>query len=1334
VSRTFNQLLADREVTPAFYVTIAGLPLVFADFDQPAHWTLPAGMAWSRTLVPFHKSGEAAYQSFLQAVSEAADWRTGMPISGNLDLQFLVDEDDPDDTWLNLVVPKGRNTWFMDGHHVHRPSDTLWRMISTTSLEGEILAPGTIVHCGIGCAEVEAVLSAEQFADGGGPGIKVAPNQFGSYFDWRGSVGFERGTPRGGNVQVTSWPKVWARRQVSVWVELCGRDRRGNRVALSESFKQYEGGAGREIFIGECATAPVWHANEPAVTLLCQDLTQPLSRTLITRARKYKPGPMRRGMGSVFVEREGPCLIEVVVEAPWEGGGALAARRVIDLTDPDYGWDWSSIIPGDELIRRIEAALNALGGMYVGSLIWEVSSDAGGVDDETRRPKLRLGVAHRRAVGMTTRIASILVPVKVLVKTATESNRAILRALGCEDDLVFDPPSETALDPPIPYVYAFGSEEIPHYYFAPGNTRLYYHGGPVDNQLCDDPPHSQGTFSATGRPDGVYIRFGEHEVLEVAFRREWAGGGVLVDYLDEKYAQVKRRQLMGAKLPVSIPWDEFEDEQHEIVVGLGFFNHDLHYVLKCLLVSNGDRLTGGPWDDPMNAYNVLPQGFGAEVPANLIHDGSFELSRLNSWQPRAYALWIEQALTARELLAEVAVACGVNFLSRWDGARRKLGVVKMQPPTEVNPVLDLDDSWVDDAQTPVQADYDEMGIRNRIAFEYDYDPLEDKFHGIDNTFLDMNSIANYGTSDPIDMRVRWLGSLGDSLAQLSGVAAALFRRYADPIVGYQVTFMRPEGWKAIPGDYVNVTKSRVPNFRDGGLGLTNVPMRVESISNEYGPEPKFGEMRLAWFENRQAIPWSPCIRLKSVLDNGWYSVYRQGQVGDFTAREDGRSDLDFFEIGEIVQAFRPGVDELLGPFKILALAPELGEIQLEGSGGDETLYSAIGVTLGDDRGYSVVTATESHEGAGGEFAAPGQDARTGTLRVTVVGTEPDEITHVVVYIEGVWSETLSVNNIQALGDLTAGVSVLIEVAAPWDIVVSHQVLSVNADYTILVELVGGGGLEEPDGLVLESVPFNSGDETLYSRSEALGEDESYSVVTDASDVEVEGAWPTPGEDARTGTLRVTVTFAEADGYVSLELYLGGAYDSTIDVSALSGVPQTIAVDEPWDLVVYNNGSSLAFTVLVELVGGGGGDETLYSASGLVAEGTALYSVARGEVVAGFDGPWGSDARAGTLRITVTYVGSPTETFVARIVGGSMDWDSLIDLLGQSGVPQTLEVEAGWDLVIALEDVTADYLVELVGGGGGLPLPESQKDTVFMVDDEGFVEDLEGNLKEGAKWG
>lgn len=978
MSRTFEQVLAERDVHLAFYCTIAGLPYVFADFDQPGHWSIPSGMTWSRTLVPFVDETERM-ESSLESFSEQVDWKTGMVETGHLDLDFRVDEDDPDDVWLNLVAPTTRNTWLVDGTHVYSPSMNLWLLLSTSSLQGNVIEVGNVVHSGIGCAEVlETGL-------GPGRGIKVELNKFDSYFDWRGSYGRVQGAPQPGDVEVTDWPKVWRRRRVSVWVELCYRDRNGYRVPISDSYKQVDG-AGREIFPGVVSTAPVWHPGDPMVTVMCQDATQYLESSIVKRSRKYRPGPATLGMGSCYVERSGPCLVEVSFTNPVTTGETV---HVFDLTNTASTGLAESFVgrkTADEVAAVIVELLEHWFGGTPGYL-WTASPESPEPPEEipegfeTERSKYRFGVAFKEADGDTRQH---LFTVRFNVKTAQEPDRSIFPALGIEEDLVFqgvDDLSSAPYGPPVPYTYETGSEPIPHVYFARGNNRLYYHGKLVPNGWSHDPPVSQGTFDQNGAPDWCYVRFGEHEIMKVQFRDPVSGQLYFdTDPLVDPYMKILEREKMGGQLAVSVPVDEIEGEEHQIVLGLGFFDHDLRDVMLQLLVSNGDPATGGPWDDPVNLYNVLPQGFGAEMPPSLVDLDSFELTRLNSTQPKAYGLWIEQSLTMRELLAEIAVATGVNFVLRWAGAYRKLGAVRVEPAAGTDPVAVIDDSWVDDVNHPVEPNYDELEVGNNILFEYDYDPLQDKFHGVNNSFVDANSIANYGLSRPIEMRVRWVSSIGDADGQLAGIAAAMFRRFADPLIGYKITYVRPEGWLLVPGDEVDVTKSRLVNYREGGLGLTNAPMRVEHHENHYGTQETFGIVKVSWWERRSAIPWSPCIRLKSLVSGSTYLTYRRGEAGAFTPYEDGREDVEFFQAGEKVVPYLPGEDTKGAVRTIVSVDAATGEIELDdvtGASVDDGIVlepvaydnATIALTqldtvfMVDDEGKVVDASAEASEGA-----------------------------------------------------------------------------------------------------------------------------------------------------------------------------------------------------------------------------------------------------------------------------------------------------------------------------------------------------------------------------------
>jgi hypothetical protein len=1346
VSRTFAQLLADREVTPAYYVTVDGLPFVFADFAKPDHWTIPVEMTWKRSLVPF-RLNSSGMDSALRTVSEELDWRTGVTVSGNLDLEFLTDAEDPDDVWTNLVIPPVRNTWLMDGHTVHKPSATVWQMRSLISREGNTIKVGDIVHSGIGCAQVVDI-------DTGDNTIHVNINKFGSYFDWRGATGFQQNSPRGGDVKVTSWPSVWARRRVSVWMELCARDRQGARIAVSDSYKQ-PNGAGREIFRGVVLTAPILHPESPTLTLMCQDLTQPLSRTLVSRTRKYRPGPKARGMGSAYVEETGPCLVEFAIHSanrvfstgPYTSDFPLTGvlnvyNRPIGMTRTLRG-----VCDGNQIAQAVIDALNEVtrdsewtsgAGIRWRQTLGSPESTADGTGEGGElRQKWLFGVC-RTGFGTNFGLQGEIV---LKVKSAQEPDRAILRALGFEEDLVFGVNYEGIGEQA--WSYAWASTAIPWFFWAPGNKRMPYWGPIIPNFECADPPLRQGTVDQDGHADGLYVRFGEHEVFECMARRDFPTNPLYYDgNTGDTYFEVTRRAVLGSQRAVVIPTDEVEDTRHELVIGLGFFNHDLNDVLKQLLVSNGDPATGGPWNGVVAQHNVLPQGFGAEIPAEDIHDASFTLAQLNGWQPKSYGMWIEQALTARDLLGEIAVATGVNYLSQWEGARRKLGAVKMEPPLGTRPVAVVDDSWVDDAAHPVEANYDELAIRNRIAFEYDFDPLQDKFHGIDNSYFDANSVANYGISDPLEIRVRWLSAAGDVVAQLAGVAAAIFRRFADPIVGYAITFAKPEGWLLTPADDVEVTKSGIPNYRDGGYGVTDVPMRVERIEPHFGPEKTFGKAHLTWFVNRVGIPWSPCVRLKEQVSGATYSTYRRGEAGSFTPYEDGREDVEFFAAGHLLIPYLPGADEKGSARTVISVDAAAGEITLDAvhglattdgvvlepanfdldlddGGGDETLYSATGVTLGDDEGYSVVTATVDFAGGSGdEFGSPGQDVRTGTLRVTVTSAGPTDSANLAVFVEGVYDAGLSVANLHLLGDLTAGVSVLIEVADPWDVVLRQG--GDGAVYTILVELVGGGG-----------------GETLYNVTEAISTDACWSVVLGVLDDWEPGNQQTVGvgQDTQTGTVRLTLTWS-GPGMPHVELYLSGAYDST-DTAWTSGVGKEYVLTEPWDLIVAEYGFGDTFGILVELVGGGGGDETLYSRSEVLTE-DASYSVVTDAIDVEVEGAWptpGEDARTGTLRVTVTFSGADGYVSLELYLGGA--YDSTIDITALSGVPQTIAVAAPWDLVVYNNGSSLAFtvLVELVGAQSlARQLAIAQRGTVFLCDTDGFNITADGTRYEGAKWG
>jgi hypothetical protein len=928
MSRAFEEMLAERDLWIGFSCTIGGLPYIFADFDEPSHWLIPSDYTWSKTLVPYRATGDGRFDSAMKAVTEEIDWHSGMTISGNMDLEFLIDEEDPNDVWRNLIIPESRETWLLDGEVVQKPSNTHWTFRSTTSLAGTALQVNDVVHSGPGCAKVQAI---------NGNDVTMQINKYGSFHDWSGPIGFVRGAPRGGDVEVTNWPKVWRRRPVSVWIHFFSRVG-GVKTAIGGSWREFGvknvSGSDREIFSGEAATFPTWNGASPVVGLICQGLEQPLGNPLVRRDRRYRPGPELKGMGACFVETTGPCLVQWEIHernryfetAPYFADG-IQLEGVIDLT-------WLSIAAGgfhtaDTLMQAVCDALNALtiDDAGQGAVVFRWSPDEGPIDDtepdgsDLGRPKMRLEVARYYAGSWS----SISFPVRIFIKSAIEPERQVLRAAGFEEDIVFEGRELTFTEP---WSYVTASNEIPHYHLAPGNKWIYYHGPVVNNPECDDPPTVQGTVGLDGHVDAVYMRFGEHEIMEVRFR--FPGGDYFQDPDGRHLAYIEQRAVLGYAKVVTIPFDEVEDEKHALTIGLFFNNHDLFDVTCALLVSNGDPNTLGLWDDPARRWNVLPQGFGAMIPASRIAEATFEMARFRSYRPIATSLWIEGSLTAREFLSEVALFTGVNFLNIVENSVRKLGVVPMEPPIGAESVISIDDSWVDDVRRPMEPDYDEMTIRNRISFEFDFDPLTQKFYGRDNSHMDGQSVANYGMSEPLEIRVRWLSSFGEVAAQLDGVAAALFRRFADPLVGYQLPAARPEAWQLKAGDVVDVTRSREPDFRDGGLGFSAVPMRIEHASFDYGPEETFGDLRLTWFQARLGRPWAPCMRMEAQVGATKFKVYAVATGQAFTPSEDGREDVAFFAVGDRVRCYIPGKDVKDTARIITAIDADLLHVTLNG--------------------------------------------------------------------------------------------------------------------------------------------------------------------------------------------------------------------------------------------------------------------------------------------------------------------------------------------------------------------------------------------------------------------
>lgn len=855
MTQTFAEYAQQDDVALFSYVTISGIPYVFSNIELPAKWAGKLGeRSWSHTYDWFGGEGGGGSTT---TVSAELDEKNGVAISGSAELLFTIDTEAKSGDWVDLLMPSSRQSWQATSDPVKRSTNVISLVDSTGIAEGDTLHRGT-----------EAIKVTLVSGDdiGGIRGFLGTESDF---------LNIKRpdGSAAGGPVEFWNVPIVWRGRIIEIWI---GQGTPGpNGEILPNASKPFTF-ADLQRFKGVVSDWS-WEPGDAYVKIIAQGLEQLLDQSVISVPKSYKAGPGREapGGGWIYIEPDGPRYIEYDAGEYFRrrydtvvGSPPSFYRGQLDLTA-------SGVIPGDpltsgglvstaNLIGHIVDALNAV---FDASASYFLQFE-GFVDDEG---KVNFSCReYDSSFGPPKEAFRLLLD----PGTALYPALSVLPALGMTED--FEIPAvggDTYGDGTI----QAAPELPPAYVFGPGNTRFYWHGNnrQTNGTVYQDPPYAQGTIpvsTSDSAVDGAGLRLGESEVIAAKFRtsatadiQREAG----TDYDDGFfYATVSARGLCGTEESYWIvKAGEVDDAKNEVVLGLAFDDHRLVDIMRWVATSNGDT------DWRTSAYNVLPHGYGAAIPAEFFDLPSFDDAGEDT---RADGWWIEgTAMTVRELFSKVCVALGMTVLPRVTSEGYRITLVRNQPaPQAVGADFSLDLSWNNPIEAPPAVYRSERDVVNQLEFEYAYDPLEKKWTGAGRD-IDAGSMALYGPSAARKIQLPWVQQAGSAVTAMRKAGARIFAEYAHPSAVIEIDVTRNAAWGYGVGHIVSFTHPTLPNIADGAMGISAEPMHVFGAEYQFGPGAAYtARYRLRWRRTLALIryPYAPNLRVKTDRGGGVYEV------------------------------------------------------------------------------------------------------------------------------------------------------------------------------------------------------------------------------------------------------------------------------------------------------------------------------------------------------------------------------------------------------------------------------------------------------------------------------
>ena len=894
---SFETYMEQPDVRLMAYVYISGIPDVFSNVPQPARWpTLETGRSWSETLIWFRPPGNTGGESSKFDVPSArADWQAGLSVSGRVNLAFTIDPGGKTGRWIDLMLPTSRTNYYLSRDAVVAPSQTNLQFLDVTGLSLSDLLYG-------GRETVEIAAPPDAAA---GTAV-VRRGKYGSPAQWY-DLTRESEVTFGGPTLLSTAPQTWAGRTVEVWLAACQVDNAGALVPLDTAPK---GDNSWQLFRGVISEV-AFKGGDTAVVFTAQDVSQLMRSPVLRNPKRYTPGPAKpptRHGGWVYLEPDGPSIIEYEAGEYFTtraeavtGGAVTVGAGDLDLLATggylqDSGMldsDGGALVETSQLATALVSDLNDRFAVHANFFVlfnWGWGEPAG-IPENPRTIAIQVGLVD----GGT--ISNVKNEFRFKFASARRRHLSVLPALGATEDVLI--PTESGGGATGLFgTYSLMQEGAPAYYLAPGSTRLYYTGVPLPDSVLDLPPRNQGTQSLTGDVDPVFVRLGKVEIVAVDFYD--GEHGSLRGASDARFAKVvtNGRSRLGTGRPGPITglshgaaWSvaagDLSDSKSEMVVGLGFERHDMMDVLLWLASSNGDA------HSPVDEHNVLPWGYGAALDVDVLDKGSFSRVSLQS-RAQARGWWIESRQELRDLFGLVGRAYGIAFVpmvSDSDLRYRIHAVYLLPPPASVDADATLDASWHNTQQSPVGSERNARLVINRLEFQFDFDPLEKKYLGSNNSFTDEVSESLYGSSAARRISLPWVreGPVAQSLMRT--VADWTFGEYGRPAARYTMKVYKPQALVVSVADYVAVTHPTVPNWRDGGLGLTDVVMQIESAEYELGPDMDgWATYQLIWRNSAgvRLYPYAPTLRLVESADGGTkrFRVRRNLADGGFSPTDE----------------------------------------------------------------------------------------------------------------------------------------------------------------------------------------------------------------------------------------------------------------------------------------------------------------------------------------------------------------------------------------------------------------------------------------------------------------
>ena len=888
---------AEGDLAVFFYLTIGGIPYYFSTVEAPTAWSL-GSYTWSQTFTLF-RDGEG---EGIHSEEQAIDPTTGVIKSGAVDLEFQMDPESQSGVWFDYLLPTTRNEYYLDAEVTTAPSSRIIGFTTDVTALGTPLATGNDYFIGV------ETLQFGSFVSGGtrGDTIEVATGDslrglYGSARQWYGPRGPTQ-EHMGGPTVLSDWPKVWRKREVKVYMAAATVMADGTLQPLASSPASSDD---EQIFRGhiyDYRLAP----DHTSVVFSCQSLVQELERSALTRLRSYDLGPELSGEASgwVYIEQTGPRYLEV-------NAGADSSFTTLDAE-----WDLYTLL-GEGLYHwtSITAELNNHANRpFIEPVTLQFLDFTFTIHyREDGEQFLKVGVRY-----YSVALARwYYIKDTVVFHKRNHPHQSILPALGVEGDLEVQPAAVGSVGASAAFSWAIHDKPIPFYTVGVNSSRVYYRGVTNPNTLTGDPPQAQSTTQIDGRIDHTFARIGDTEIVEGDFWDPDSGlpyqSGASNRYfkIATNYGSLRRGLFNTPPMDTSTPRMTAESANTQMVVGLGFEKTKALYALLWMAISNGDH------DTPLGAaglpseWNQLPDGFGCGISPDLFNLDKFFAVAASTSEAILRNLWLEDPVEIREWFKRIGIASGTTFIQQAnDDGDLQITPIKITRQIAADSVMTIDDDHTDSMESPVEADRSERRIWNVVKAQYGWDQVAGKFKA-KAVFNEHASIEEYGAASVVNLKLPWV-PVSRLRSDIKPVVERLFAAYGRPFPTFKVSDYNPASLTLQVGQTVLFTHPYVPNFREGGLGLTDEPCQILSMSREINPanQTPFSELTLIWrnADGRRFTRYVPCLRVLSLSAGTTYNIAEDRDEGGFSV-PDVSDDYEHFAATYIVRAYLPYTDD-----------------------------------------------------------------------------------------------------------------------------------------------------------------------------------------------------------------------------------------------------------------------------------------------------------------------------------------------------------------------------------------------------------------------------------------